>query len=339
MQVAEVKRVLRYWLDAPAALVQSVESTGFSGARLWHIESAGRQFALRRWPDGGMSASRLAEVHAFQRRLAEAKCPVPSPLVCRHGTSFVKVDGRLWELSPWMPGVADYHAQPSREKLQAAFQALAAIHNASDGSSAGKRSGDTPVGTSAAIERRCARLDALVHEGCAELSAAIEASENSEAKTLARSAIRLAMEAAPGQSSELRSLRHEIFFLAWCLRDVWHEHILFTGDRVTGVIDFGAAAVDTPAGDVARLLGSMAGDNDEHRRFALAAYESIRPLWPVERDAINYFDSSGVVLAVLNWIHWLFRDSSVLAPSVDRSAAIDRFKRLVDRLRFLSVSR
>jgi homoserine kinase type II len=339
MQVTELKRVLRHWLDDPAALVRSVQRTGFSGARLWHIESAGRQFALRRWPDGAMSASRLAEVHAFQGRLAEVNCPVPSPLICRHGTSFVKVGGRLWELSPWMPGVADYHAQPSREKLRAAFQTLAAIHNASDDSSAGKRSDDTPVGTSAAIERRCARLDALVHEGCAELSAAIEASEKSETKSLARSAIRLAMEAAPGQWSELRSLRHEIFFLAWCLRDVWHEHILFTEDRVTGVIDFGAASVDTPAGDVARLLGSMAGDNSEHRRFSLAAYESIRPLWPVERDAIDYFDSSGVVLAVLNWIHWLFRDSSALTPSVDRSAAIDRFKRQVERLRFLAEAR
>ena len=40
-----------------------------------------------------------------------------------------------------------------------------------------------------------------------------------------------------------------------CIGDVWHDHILFEGDAVTGMIDFAAAKVDHVAADLARLLG------------------------------------------------------------------------------------
>src|SRR5205085_7730253 len=56
------------------------------------------------------------------------------------------------------------------------------------------------------------------------------------------------------------------------IRDVHHEHVLFTGDQVTGLIDFGALRIDTPLTDVARLVGSLVGDDAEARRIALDAY-------------------------------------------------------------------
>jgi homoserine kinase type II len=323
-------------MDDPGATMHPVQTNGFSGARIWRVESAGKPFALRRWPRGGMTAARLAEVHAFQRRLATAGCPVPSPLQARDGQSIAELGEFLWELTSWMPGIADYHDHPTPEKLQAAFQTLATIHNASDGSSPGKRRDNCPVGSSAALEKRYAQLDAFLQSGAVNLLAAIDEAQNDVERASALAALRLASELAPGPWSELRSLRHEIFFLTWCLRDVWHDHILFTGERVTGVIDFGAAAVDTPVCDIARLLGSMAGDDADRRRFAVMAYETIRPLWPVERDAIVHFDSSGVVLSALNWINWLFCDPSALAPNVNRTAALRRLQQLTDRLRVLA---
>jgi Ser/Thr protein kinase RdoA (MazF antagonist) len=336
MQASKLKKLLGNWLDDPDANLRPVESTRFSGARLWRVESVGNQFVLRRWPSGAMTAARLVEVHAFQRRLANAHCPVPAPLVCRSGNSFLSVDDYLWELAPWMAGVADYHAKPSPEKLQAAFQTLAILHNASDGSSRGRRNDDNPLGASPAIENRIAYLDAFLHQGLVNLWAAVNDIDNPNERSFAEETINLAVNLAPRVWLQLRELRREVFFLTWCLRDVGHDHILFTEDHVTGVIDFGAAAIDTPAGDVARLLGSMLGDDAARRRFAVAAYESVRPLWPVERGVLALLDSSGVVLAALNWINWLFCDPSTLSPHVDRKAAMNRLQQLINRLRVLT---
>ena len=62
-----------------------------------------------------------------------------------------------------------------------------------------------------------------------------------------------------------------------CIRDIWHDHVLFTGDEVTGIIDFGAMDIDTPATDVARLLGSLVGDDEAGWRTASSAYSADSP--------------------------------------------------------------
>src|SRR5437763_1299451 len=36
-----------------------------------------------------------------------------------------------------------------------------------------------------------------------------------------------------------------------CLCDVWHDHVLYTGDAVTGLIDYGEVKPDHPAVDLA----------------------------------------------------------------------------------------
>ena len=63
-----------------------------------------------------------------------------------------------------------------------------------------------------------------------------------------------------------------------CLRDIWHDHVLFTGDKVTGMIDFGAVDIDTPATDIARLVGSLVGDDAAGWQSGIAAYSDVRPL-------------------------------------------------------------
>ena len=45
-----------------------------------------------------------------------------------------------------------------------------------------------------------------------------------------------------------------------------HDHVLFDGDRVTGIIDFAAAKVDHVAADLARLFGES--DPDDRRTDA-----------------------------------------------------------------------
>ncbi len=61
-----------------------------------------------------------------------------------------------------------------------------------------------------------------------------------------------------------------------CIRDVWHDHVLFVGDDVSGLVDFGAMQPDSVAADIARLLGSLAGDDRQAWTIGLAAYESVQ---------------------------------------------------------------
>ena len=63
-----------------------------------------------------------------------------------------------------------------------------------------------------------------------------------------------------------------------CLRDARPEHFLFEGDRVSGLVNFGAMGVDCVAGDLARLIGEWLDGDPTARAEALAAYERIRPL-------------------------------------------------------------
>ena len=92
------------------------------------------------------------------------------------------------------------------------------------------------------------------------------------------------------------------------VRDIHAEHVLFEGDNVSGIIDFGALRIDSVATDVARLLGSMVGDDEAGWQVGLAAYMSVRPLSDDERRLIKVFDESTVLMAGTNWLEWIYLD-------------------------------
>ena len=72
------------------------------------------------------------------------------------------------------------------------------------------------------------------------------------------------------------------FALQPCLVDVWHDHVLFTGEEVTGVVDYAAMRLDVPHADLARLLGSLVEDDEAGWRAGLEAYGRWLPV-PDER--------------------------------------------------------
>ena len=73
----------------------------------------------------------------------------------------------------------------------------------------------------------------------------------------------------------------------------------------TGIIDFGAMDIDTPATDVARLLGSLVGDDETGWRTGLSAYSENRPLSADGTRAAKALDASSAILAGCNWIRWI----------------------------------
>ena len=102
---------------------------GFSGARLWRLDGPAGPLCLRAWP-AGFSPQRLDFIHHCMDHVRTAGLAFVPPPVSHTARSTTTVEhaGRLWELQEWLPGEADYHRDPSREKLRAALTVLARLH-------------------------------------------------------------------------------------------------------------------------------------------------------------------------------------------------------------------
>jgi thiamine kinase-like enzyme len=133
--------------------------------------------------------------------------------------------------------------------------------------------------------------------------------------------------------SELQSYRDVKFRLHPCLRDVWHDHVLFEGEPVTGLIDPSAAKTETPATDLARLLGSLIGDDNDRWEFALSAYRAVRPLSDREAQVARVIDRSTILLSGLTWLERLFVHKQDYASP---ARILTRLRQIVGRLERLA---
>jgi Ser/Thr protein kinase RdoA (MazF antagonist) len=329
--VEEISRILKnYPTDCQPTAVEALGSAGgLSGARFWRIVAPRGALVLRCWPIEHPTPAGLGFIHAVLRHVAGRGVDfLPIPLPTTNGDSFVRVAGRLWELAPWLAGSADYEHNPSVEKLRAAMQALAKFHLATDDFASGPRQGIPP-----AVSHRLKRLVELQNGGVESLVSAISSRTLPELAPLAVEFARALPRTVSAALSRLAPFEQSPFPLQPCIRDVWHDHVLFDGDRVTGLVDFGALQVDTPATDVARLLGSLAGDDAQAWRQGLEAYCSIHSLTDQELEAVPALDAAGTILAGCNWIRWIYIDQR----RFDNQAQItERFAKLLGRVQHVS---
>jgi homoserine kinase type II len=321
--ITEILR--RYPPDYQPSRVEPLGSAGgMSGAQFWRITAPRGSLVLRRWPTGHPTPDRLRFVHAVLRHAAQRGIGLlPVPIPTRDGLSFVENGDHLWELAPWMPGAANYEQSPSAERLRAAMTALARFHTAV---------ADFPVvsGPQSAVTRHFARLNDLMRGGINELFRAVTDATWPELAPLARQFLSALHNVIPRAMANLEPLVSASLPLQPCIRDIWHDHILFTGDDVTGLIDFGAVEIDTPATDVARLLGSLAGDDATGWQTGITAYSAVRPLSQQEGLAVRALDASGTILGGCNWIRWIYIDRRQFD---DRAKILERFRRILARLR------
>jgi homoserine kinase type II len=110
---------------------------------------------------------------------------------------------------------------------------------------------------------------------------------------------------------------------------VWHDHVLFSGDAVSGLVDYGSVRIDHAAVDLARLLGSLVGDDSAGWEAGLEAYVALRPLSQSEQGLARALDQTGTILGMANWLRWLYLEHRVF---VDRKAVADRLGALVRRI-------
>jgi Ser/Thr protein kinase RdoA (MazF antagonist) len=299
---------------------------GFSGARFWRLRTAAGTLCVRRWPAEHPAPAELATIHAVLRHVKDAGVQtVPVPMPTRNGASYVERSGFLWELTPWMPGQADYWRAPSRNKLIAALEALGHFHRAT----ASFADNCATATVAPAIQSRGDLLNDLLSAGLQQMGSAIDARPDTEMTRIAKQIVVLFPRVAGQIESQLAVANRLAVTIRPCLRDIWHDHVLFTDDRVTGLIDFGAMKNDSVAADLSRLLGSLAGDNVGDWACGLAAYQRVCRLSPDEFQLIGILDSSTILLSGMNWLRWIYLENRTFE---DKASVVNRLRNITRRL-------
>lgn len=329
----DARTVLDAWLGDHAYDLGPLPGTGFSGAAVWRVQASTGRFVLKRFP-AGTPPERPAWVHRLMEHVRGVGCG-EIPVVARTAGGETLVpdrNGRLWELVALVPGGPT--RTPTPVQAAAAMEALARVHRA-----AASMPGPTPD-AAVGLPRRIEHAGRLLRDSWRARSdrlAPLAAGDD-----LPRG-MRLRFDRAIENFAAADGDRLLAAFAGWrspdlpvqpVLRDVWADHAFFDHDRVTGFIDLHAAAFDTPATDIARLLGSWTspwpatGAWAAEWEPALRAYEAVRPLSAAERRALPLLHASTIVLGLDNWFRWVL-DEERCFPA---AAALDRVDRLLHGL-------
>jgi Ser/Thr protein kinase RdoA (MazF antagonist) len=313
---AVVEQVLSAY---PSPLRGTVEALGnrggFSGARIWRVHGPGGPLCLRA---GAPAEGRehLQARHRLMRLAREAGLRfVPRVMNATSGETVIEAGGLAWELQEWMPGQADFREAPSPSKLQAAARALARVHLAWEHLGGGEA---CPC---PAVERRI--RSGSVRDRC--FARPVAYAPGSEARL--RDAVARWLPCVP----EMLRPAHQPCRLQPCLRDVWHAHLLYHGEELTGLVDYAAVAEDSPAADVARMLGSLVEDDGARWHAALKAYREVRPLSQQEEQLARVLDRTGVIVALANWQRWLGEPGRAFEDQGRVNARIEELLQRVER--------
>lgn len=295
---------LTTFLDAFPARDQPVERPeplgsggGLSGSLFWRYRAAAGARVAHAWPVGAMTSERLLKIQAWMRQL-EPLGFVPTVFADRDGRTFQEHGGRLWELLSWMTGGASSGVQIGAERLTAAFRALGAVHRTLER--------EAREDCARGLDRRRRELAGLLSGGFERLEAAVRSHSADPAAGPSLKHLGLARSLGPSLIGGLERKTGRIVAVQPCLRDVRPEHFLFTGERVTGLVDYGAMDMDSVACDLARLLAGWRLDDPGRRSAALESYASIRPLTPAEMELLPAYEATQAVLGGVRWVAWRF---------------------------------
>ncbi|MGI9470578.1 MAG: phosphotransferase [Rubripirellula sp.] len=315
--------------------VERVErlAPGFSGAFVAFCRaSSGADFALKRWPKE-TPRSRIEEVHRVVQHSASNGCDFvakPQWIDATSSTLFA-FQGSHWELSAWRSGQA---ATPdaSRNRIEAGARAIAQFH-----ASVTVLDGSRQIAP--AVLNRLTRLE----ERSAQIPRVLESTECSELNPELARVLLDATQLVRWKWDEVHSRIHRSLSqylhrevrTQYVLRDVHRQHVLFENAEVTGLIDFDALRVDTPATDLSRWVGSfLAGGHDGSMVWesALAGFHAESALkdgseteFEARMAADLCFASTWISLT--NWLFWLLCERRMF--STEPSIVASRVRELV----------
>jgi len=286
---------------------------GFSGAEVWRGDNAnGPCYALKAWPVG-FPVARLEAIHRWMGRAGHFPY-IPRLLRALDGRTLVDTADQLWDAAQWMPGFA--REEPTIGEIETACATIAELHAAWR---------DESTRTPAPGVRN--RLQLMRGWLSAPRPAAWAAPSFS--RTLLDRAARVVARAVPAALAALSPWEHVSLRCQPCLRDLRAEHVLFVGGRATGVIDFGAMAIDHPAVDLARLLGDFADQAADIFAIGWRAYCDVGGELETSPEFLAQLARTGSLGSAINWLMRL-QNPDVLPVGV---AALEaRLERILGRI-------
>ncbi len=220
-------------------------------------------------------------------------------------------------MPPGCQGRADFHAHPTDARLRSAMEWLARFHQAA-ARLAPEAAATTRAGASPGIANRLARCEELLHSGAEQLQRALPVGVEPFAREVAEPLIGAFQRQGGQLAASLRWAASRTFPVHLCLRDLWHDHVLFTDEELTGVVDYDALRIESPMADVSRLLGSLADDDEARWQRGWNHYAALRSCTPEEERLVRIFDDANLLMAGLQWLDWLFLSRR---PFADEAAA------------------
>ena len=270
-------------------------ATGFSGASVWKItDDQGGYYSIKHF--SSLSADQLAWIHRVQLHTIVCDCDfVARPLRTGDGMSLVQTNDGLWEVCTWMLGEANSAAPISEPRLSHAMKSLAKFHQ-----SAAQVNFD--FRPSPGVKTR---LDQLAKFNMIIAAIQIKSNQYPMLGDLLLQLKQVSPTRLNDFSSALRQFENYTFPLQPVIRDLRAEHLLFTDDNLTGLIDFDAMQMESIALDLTRSLGDLIPDDTDRWQSALEAYNSVRPIQAAELELIKILDPINVILSAMNWIKWI----------------------------------
>lgn len=284
--------------------------SGFSGARLWRgtlstpsisgESSESIEYCLRAWPLSGPDPQRLTWIHQRLQQAAYLRI-VSVPLAGADSATFLMHDGRLWEVSPWLPGSPCVASVASLSQIQAAMRAVRQLHEAWGVERTSPRVPPAWLDRRHLLDRWIDPTEPMTR------AIALALPHDELSSELRARGVAMLERWLPVAHEQIERWDGSLWPLQPVLRDLWSEHVLFTGAEVSGIIDYGAMRFDTIATDLGRLVGSWVGDDVSGWKIAEQAYGIAEPeesegVWSFARS----LEFCGLVLGVGNWLRWIW---------------------------------
>lgn len=305
---------------------------GLSGAGVWKITSNSLAAALHIWPIG-YPDDRLRAIHGILAGYGGAGIGfIPHPVDDARGETVQFKEGRLWDLVTWRPGESAVAAEYCEERIRSALAALRKLHDLGSELTRGKELAPIadrvtaealrlgrPMKSPGLVRRQKEwfRLSRLLNDGSLPEDPCHLVARTFEAAARAQQW---------WNSGCLKA--EERFPLTICWNDPRRENLLFIGDEISGLIDYGSLGIDFPAADLGRLLGSFLPNHPERWPTLLGSYDDAASAKRWARWAWHYF-RAGTLIAALHWWEWHLLQKR---PFANPQAAYDRWRYIVETL-------
>lgn len=268
---------------------------------VYRLETPASRYAMKRWPVT-MERDRLSMIHRFQEHLAGCEKPITAGLIrWTNGETLLEADGVCWEITEWKSGLPiEEVGQANDEQIKQSAEAIALLHQQS-------ASYETQTCKPPGLQQRYEGMLKAVrppNDKRVRFLDSISAHNKYLAANVLHDIHRRAMSVIPSILDPMKRLAETPATCFWILRDVWREHILFRDNRLSGIIDFGAARIDWPGLDLVRAFGTLMFDSDPRWSTAVAHYSNLRSDGSVVFADLKAVHRASVALSALQWLDW-----------------------------------